>query len=90
MPSASAGQTQYDPNVTVFFEAQSFVDKGGWVVFEWEKPVKINAFRVPSGQAGSGSPKTPITDFSLQQMVSMWLVDVHGSDVTDNESGDFG
>ena len=38
MPSASAGQTQYDPNVTVFFEAQSFVDKGGWVVFEWEKP----------------------------------------------------
>lgn len=61
-----------------------------WVVFEWEKPVKINAMRLLSGQAGSGNPITPIVDFSLQIEKDGKWADIPGADVTDNTQCDFG
>jgi len=64
-------------------------DTQHWVTFEWEQPVKINAMRILTGQAGGGSPMTPITDFSLQSLRSRWI-DIPGTVVTDNEQCDFG
>ncbi|MCL2120089.1 MAG: FAD-dependent oxidoreductase, partial [Planctomycetaceae bacterium] len=64
-------------------------DSEHWVTFEWEQPVKINAVRILSGQAGDGTPKTPVTDFSLQLVRGRWI-DIPGTVVTENEQCDFG
>ena len=65
-------------------------DPQHWVTFEWEKPVKINAVRILTGQAGGGSPTTPITDFSLQRLMPSRWIDIPGTKVTGNEQCDFG
>ena len=65
-------------------------DTQHWVTFEWEKPVKINAVRILTGQAGGGSPTTPINDFSLQYIRPSRWIDIPGTKVTDNQQCDFG
>ena len=65
-------------------------DTQHFVTFEWEQPVKINAMRILSGQAGGDSPKTPITDFSLQQIMPSKWVNIPGTVVTENDQCDFG
>jgi hypothetical protein len=66
-------------------------DTQHWVTFEWEKPVKINAVRIISGQAGDGSPKTPINDFVLQRTsdANKWD-NIEETVVIGNEQCDFG
>ena len=64
-------------------------DTQHWVTFEWDQPIRINAMRILTGQAGDGTPITPIADFSLQSLRSRWA-DIPGTSVTDNEQCDFG
>ncbi|MDR1958280.1 MAG: FAD-dependent oxidoreductase [Planctomycetaceae bacterium] len=63
-------------------------DTSHWVTFRWEKPVKINAFRVLTGQAGAGSPQTPIRDFVFQRVYSSKWGNIESTAVTENQQCD--
>lgn len=60
------------------------------VTLTWDKPVSLNAVRLLSGQTGSGTPTTPITDFVLQVEKDGKWTDIQGTKTSGNESCDIG
>lgn len=65
-------------------------DTEHWVRFEWEEPVEINVFRVLSGQAGGGTPFTPINDFVFQTRKDGKWIDISETVTKNNEQCDCG
>jgi hypothetical protein len=60
----------------------------GFVELSWPTPQTISGVRIVTGQAGGQWPKTPITDFVLQQHDGSDWQDIPGTKVTGNESAE--
>ena len=59
------------------------------VSLTWDKPQRINAVRIVTGQHGDYGPTTPITDFVLQYRDGAAYVDIAGAKATNNEQCDW-
>lgn len=61
-----------------------------WVEFTWNVPVTFNAVRVLTGQVGSGVPKDPVENLTLQKWDGAGWADIPGAAVKENAKVDFG
>jgi hypothetical protein len=59
------------------------------VELRWTTPQAVSAVRIVSGQSGSGTAQTPITDFAFQYHDGQAWRDVPGAKAEDNEAVDW-
>ncbi|MDR1493816.1 MAG: FAD-dependent oxidoreductase [Planctomycetaceae bacterium] len=89
-PVAHVNDGNYDLNNNAGRWVSDNQETEHWIEFTLEKPVKINAFRVLTGQAGNGFPITPINDFVLQRFVFGQWRNIEETAVKGNKQCDFG